>query len=176
MCPDLEILSTYYDDEIPETHRKEIEIHVSSCQKCQKILKEFENISGFMEQVPEPDFTASAGNVWDRISDSLEKDDVRQDFWHRKVWFSFPAAAAVAAAFIAVFSISVLSYYIGRNSTSAPVVSQELNLTDAKDYSQSVEQLFEDDTLDFVIPASDSFVHAGEPLLIREVDFKARRY
>ena len=177
MCPDLEILSAYYDDELEESQKQIVKKHVDSCPHCQKKLEEFELISdAILDGEEEPDFQMSQVRSWNKIMDvidSKEQSALKANFWQRRFQISFPAAAALVAAFIAILSFSVVTFYMGKHTTSSPA-SPQLNMTDASGAVVNDDDLFDNNAIEFDIPAAiNNFVHAGEPLLIKEVDFRA---
>ena len=163
MCPDVEILSSFYDDELDESQREIVKTHVDSCPHCQKKMAELGLISEAINAEEEPDFQMAKVNTWNNIMDIIDHEEQkisRVNFWQRRFQISFPTAAALVAAFIVVLSLSVVSFYMGKHTTSSPT-TPELNMTDASD-------------IEFDIPAINNFIHAGEPLLIKEVDFMNR--
>lgn len=174
MCPDLEILSSFYDDELEDSQKQIVKAHVDSCPHCQKKMAELELISDAIQAEEEPDFQMAQVNTWNRIMDIVDKKEeksARINFWQRRFQISFPAAAALVAAFIAILSMSVISFYMGKHTTSSPA-SPELNMTDASDTLFGDDNLFDGNAIEFDIPAINTFIHAGEPLLIKEVDFR----
>ena len=116
-------------------------------------------------------------NTWNNIMNIIDREEQKApkvNFWQRRFQISFPAAAALMAAFIAVLSFSVITFYMGKHTTSSPA-SPELNMTDASDtLFNDDDNIFDSSAIEFDIPATISnFVHAGEPLLIKEVDFRS---
>ena len=55
MCPNKDILSAYFDDEIEGAQRKSIEEHVSVCTLCQETLAGFSSLRASLRDDPEPD-------------------------------------------------------------------------------------------------------------------------
>ena len=163
MCPDVEILSSFYDDELEDSQKQFVKTHVDSCPHCQKKMAELGLISDAINAEEEPDFKMAQVNTWNKLMDIIDQEEKKApkvNFWQRRFQISFPAAAALVAAFIVVLSLSVVSFYMGKHTTSSPA-TPELNMTDASD-------------IEFDIPAINNFIHAGEPLLIKEVDFMNR--
>ena len=178
MCPDVEILSSFYDDELESSQKQIVKAHVDSCPHCQKKMTELELISAAINSEEEPDFQMAQVNTWNNIMDIIDRKEQevpKVNFWQRRFQVSFPAAAALVAAFIVVLSLSVVSFYMGRQTTSSPA-SPQLNITDASDMLFSDDNLFDNSAIEFDIPAINTFIHAGEPLLIREVDFMNRNW
>jgi len=121
MCPDVEILSSFYDGELEDSQREVVKTHVESCPHCQKKLAELELISGAINAEEEPDFQMAQVNTWNNLMDIIDREEhkvPKVNFWQRRFQISFPAAAALVAAFIVVLSLSVVSFYMGRSSES----------------------------------------------------------
>ena len=176
MCPDVEILSSFYDDELDESQREIVKTHVDSCPHCQKKMAELGLISEAINAEEEPDFQMAKVNTWNNIMDIIDREEQKLpkvNFWQRRFQISFPAAAALVAAFIVVLSLSVVSFYMGKHTTSSPT-TPELNMTDASDTMFNDDNLFDNSAIEFDIPAINNIIHAGEPLLIKEVDFMNR--
>ena len=176
MCPDVEILSSFYDDELEDSQKQFVKTHVDSCPHCQKKIAELELISRTINAEEEPDFKMAQVNTWNKLMDIIDQEEKKApkvNFWQRRFQISFPAAAALVAAFIAVLSFSVITFYMGKHTTSSPT-TPELNMTDASDALLNDDNLFDNSAIEFNIPAINTFIHAGEPLLIKEVDFMNR--
>ncbi len=178
MCPELDILSTYYDDEIEASLKTEIKKHVDSCPACQEQLARFHKISDMLSSEEEPDFDAAQTLVWDRIMDAVDEESSVSEpiraagFWQRKIQLSVPAAAAIAAAFIAAFSVGMYSF-LSRSAVPS-TMNPEISITDASGVVDDDSSLFNDKAIEFNIPVANKYINAGEPLLIREVDFRSR--
>ena len=176
MCPDVEILSAYYDDELEDSQRQIVKTHVDSCPHCQKKMAAMRLVSVAIHAEEEPDFKMAQVNTWNRIMDKIaqyEKKAPKINFWQRRFQISFPAAAAVLAVFILALSLGVVGFYMGKHTTSSPA-SPEINMTDASDTILNDDNIFDNSPIEFDIPAINTFIHAGEPLLIKEVDFNNR--
>ena len=179
MCPELEILSAYYDDELEDSQREIVKKHVDSCSHCQNRLQEFDLVSSSLlgDVDEEPDFQMSQVRSWNKIMDVIDQKKFKAskvNFWQRRFQISFPAAAALVAAFIAVLSFSVVTFYMGKHATSSPA-TPEINMTDASDTIFNDDDLFESNAIELDIPATiNNFVNIGEPLLIKEVDFRSK--
>ncbi|MBR0319091.1 MAG: zf-HC2 domain-containing protein [Spirochaetia bacterium] len=174
MCPDVEILSSYYDDELEDSQKQLVKTHVDSCPHCQKKMAELGLISASIHAEEEPDFQMAQMNTWNKIMDIVDQKEhklPKVNFWQRRFQISFPAAAALVAAFVAVLSFSVITFYMGKHTTSSPS-SPELNMTDAS--GAMMDDMFDDNAIKFDIPAINTIINAEEPLLIREVDFMNR--
>lgn len=176
MCPDVEILSAYYDDELEDSQREIVKNHVDSCPHCKKTLDEFKLISASIHAEEEPDFQMSEVRVWNKLMDRIGQNEYKApkvNFWQRRFQISFPAAAALVAAFIAILSMSVVSFYLGKHTTSSPA-SPELNMT-YNDAQLNDDDFFDGNAIEFNIPDSiNTIVNAGGPVMMKAVDFDAR--
>ena len=125
-------------------------------------------ISSTIKAEEEPDFKMAQVNTWNKIMNIIDKEEEKApkvNFWQRRFQISFPAAAALVAAFIAVLSFSVITFYMGKHTTSSPT-NPELNMSYISD------QLFSDDNaIQFDIPAVNTIINAEEPILITEIDY-----
>lgn len=169
MCPEQEIVSAYYDDEIKARRRDVVKNHIAGCPECRKVLDSYGTLTDILHKEEEPDFAAAKDRVWAKIGRSIDEKKSAADFWHRKISLSLPAASAFAAIFIVLFFMSFLGYFIGKNSAYS---SPELDITDASDHGKNIKTIFDESVINLDIPFSGSFISGEEPFLIREVDFK----
>ena len=73
MCPDVEILSSFYDGELEDSQREVVKTHVESCPHCQKKLAELELISNTINAEEEPDFQMAQVNTWNNLMDIIDR-------------------------------------------------------------------------------------------------------
>ena len=169
MCPDLEILSEYFDGELEESQRQIVKKHVDSCPHCQKRLEEYKLISEALIEEEEPDFEMSQVRSWNRLMDIIDKEEYKVpkvNFWQRRFQISFPAAAALVAAFIAILSMSVVSFYLGRQTNASPA-TPEINMTLNDDS-------FGGKAIEFSIPEVTTFSGISEPGFMKAVEYNEK--
>ena len=91
MCPDVEILSSFYDDELDESQREIVKTHVDSCPHCQKKMAELGLISEAINAEEEPDFQMAKVNTWNNIMDIIDREEQKLpkvNFWQRRFQIS----------------------------------------------------------------------------------------
>jgi hypothetical protein len=127
MCPDRQILSVYFDGELPERFRPVVEEHLDSCERCGKILASFAALKtklssdGQAENAAsscDEDFAAAAmERVWAKLSMETEGFPRRQAegrrFPQRRLWqkrVSVPLPFAAVAGLLVVFAAGILVY------------------------------------------------------------------
>lgn len=98
MCPDYEILSAFYDDEIEGPWKEKIEEHINSCKHCQKTIKGFNQVSCLLKQVPLPDFEEHKRITKEGV---LLHSRKIIPFYKRHLDLPLPAAAACLLLFLA---------------------------------------------------------------------------
>jgi hypothetical protein len=138
MCPDKQILSVYFDGELPERFRRTLEDHLASCEQCGKTLASFRALSAKLfsgesagagaedgrSAYGDGEIIASAKErVWAKLA--LEEKcspkrlfgqggggrDAGRLFPGRGLWrkrVSVPLPFAAAAGFLLVFAATVL--------------------------------------------------------------------
>jgi hypothetical protein len=100
-CPEVkELLSAYYDDELPSNQRIAVAEHLAGCGECARELEGFRRLSALAEGLTQPE---SPAHIWQQLDRQL---DVESRTAHERPTFRQPAArlglAAAAAILIAV--------------------------------------------------------------------------
>lgn len=145
-----DLLSPYYDGELDEASRREVEQHLLTCDWCRAALADFEKLSELANELPAIDPPKA---IWSELSGHLQRDQtepaktatVDSDTRHAETisfpWFRRipPRALAAAAALLIIASFAVgyslLSHddheLIRREITW---LAENLNREDAADY------------------------------------------
>ncbi|GHV77642.1 hypothetical protein AGMMS49942_24630 [Spirochaetia bacterium] len=174
MCPDPQMLSLYYDGELPSPWKEKLEAHIVDCSPCRRRLEQFRLLSGIMGDV-----TAVSGDkerVWRGLNSPAGITPLR--VWRRAVPVPLPLVIA-AAALILVFSV----FFIRTPKAASPADSALAALTysaletmaPVSDLSGVLQYLGDDDSPDIVIirlPESRRFMSSGEPAIIRAADYR----
>ncbi|MDR1903185.1 MAG: zf-HC2 domain-containing protein [Treponema sp.] len=127
MCPDRQILSVYFDGELPSPWREKMEAHLASCAACTAILKQYDLCSTMLKKgedspfksyptgnIPakttgEGEFLSSAfkdnmelarERIWRKLPPPRGIGRPDRAIWQRKVSLPLPAAAAAAVLFL----------------------------------------------------------------------------
>jgi hypothetical protein len=123
-CPESQMLSVYFDGEMPSPWKEKLEAHVSGCPDCRKRLETYRVISQTPTDVP----AEASERVWQRLAESAASGDGvaegnldpvgsrcvitdngqpslpeirRRPIWRRRLSVPLPAIAAAAVLVIA---------------------------------------------------------------------------
>jgi hypothetical protein len=179
-CPDSQMLSVYFDGEIPSPWKEKLEAHVSGCPDCRKRLETYRLISDTPADVP-----AEAGErVWQRLgfSEGAANEQPspamrRRPIWRRRLSVPLPAVAAAAVL------VLVFAFVLFRNTPAreAPVMSfaseEDLDIPEIfpdLDMAGVLQYLNDRDSGEVLIirlPESRNFNNYSEPAIIRAADY-----
>ena len=202
MCPDQEILSLYFDGELPSPWKEKMDSHLVSCKKCQSRLLQYRKLRGVLEEDRFEVSEELQNRVWDKVTsgvpagmpagipgekpaglDNLTRTRKRRHvFWNRTVSLPFPAAAAAAAAFIIVAFLVIQGIGVSSGTTQAPGIAAGIStdvqgIIPVSDMNSVLQYLSAEDMADYVIirlPETRSFSSSGEPTLLRSADYSRR--
>ncbi|MFP3089111.1 zf-HC2 domain-containing protein [Treponema sp. TIM-1] len=184
MCPNRQILSVYYDKELPSPWREKMEAHLALCPECRKRLEQYRSFF-----FPSAGGEASAVNsrteeaktrVWQNLAVPEEKPvevKFRQNLWRRSIVIPLPLAAAMAALLAVAFTLVLLNrptpMMVPQEITAANGIGLDLQgITPVSDIRGVLQYLSdEDDIVILRLPESKSFMSYGEPLYIRAEDY-----
>jgi anti-sigma factor RsiW len=190
MCPDRQILSVYLDNELPSPWKEKMEVHISSCAECRKILNRYQALSILSHS--EEDFSVSnidaaldrtqeqaKDRVWEQLSvlNFGEKKIVSHN-WNRS--FSLPVPFAVAAALVIAFTAAFIGNTLSRPVQNLNTVAalDAQNVIPSADLARIIQYLdAQEDASSMMIinlPETEDFASSGEPALIRAADYSRR--
>jgi anti-sigma factor RsiW len=186
MCPDRQILSLYFDGELPSPWKEKMETHLEGCAECRARLEKYRGVSLASGAAGEDEISAAKDRVWSRLTAPLPVKPVEQGgffregegFWNRSVTLPLPAAAAVFII-IAFFVILALKSQGAVRIADTPPMASAIDMdvqgiVPVSDMSGVLKYLSSQDTPEFVIiqlPESRSFSSLGEPALLKAADY-----
>jgi hypothetical protein len=187
MCPDPEILSVYFDGELPAPWKEEMARHLESCPDCRRRYDRYQRSLAFLfndgKTFPAP---AVQERVWQKVrtltfdwappSQTPKKQGL--PIWKRRVSIPLPLAAAALAVLALTF------FFNQRGAAPRPAV----NTAADRGVSESgpialdlpVPAFFNDlssladesaDQVILQLPDSSRFSSYGEPALIKAADY-----
>ena len=179
MCPDDELLSAYYDNELEPETAASVEASLTDDPEWRDRLEEIRAASHALKAQPEPDFEAAQQRVWEQLRSA--RHEVREpDVFRKRV--SLPMPLAAAAAFI-LLGAGVLITYLAITSgvvqmptqASRPAVDREITvrLEDPDEVGALLQALNAREQVRQVtieMPENARFAYQGEARLIRAVD------
>ncbi|HUX22306.1 MAG TPA: hypothetical protein VMW69_13775 [Spirochaetia bacterium] len=179
MCPDTELLSAYYDEELDRFWEARVSEHVSGCTSCQAKLAQFAEIRTSLESIDNREMEASMTRSWQVIQNARRTKTV--SLWNRRISVPIPILAAAAAVLVGVFGLGVFFNLSGGTprqthpqvavqpqTEMSPVDFQVNNLADLLNYLNS-KDLGTNVTIQ--LPKGVDQLSVGKPQLIRAADF-----
>jgi anti-sigma factor RsiW len=111
-----EWLAAYYDGELSETRRQQVEEHLSDCPACQAELAELRKLSKLLLEVPAPERVLSPQRFQTQVKLRLPPA-VSQPGWQRALkagWQLAPLCAVFVWVFMqAVSAVAILATFAG---------------------------------------------------------------
>jgi hypothetical protein len=179
-CPDHQLLSVYFDGELPSPWKEKLESHVTGCPSCTERLAEFGRLRhSICAQPMDGHVMAAQDKVWQQLG--LDKGPARRSaritplagMWRRSVAIPVPAAAAAALLFVALALFLILR---PPSMDMTPAMAFEtpgiIPVSDMEDVLQYLGSRDSSEVLIIRLPESRSFDSYGEPAIIRAADYR----
>ncbi len=178
MCPDNELISAYYDNELDRQWSGGVQEHLERCEKCSSTVSDYQKIGRLLSTSAVP----GEDEIKNRMLGVIERRQnviSSQVFWKRHLNVSIPvilAAAALMIIFLTGMMLGLLPFGLHNpqvveeiEADTPDVYVQIINLEDASAYLLSDDSGF--DVL-ITIPSKETLSFSGEPQMIREADYK----
>lgn len=183
-CPDRQLLSVYFDGELPSPWKEKMESHIAACAQCAGHLQVYRDMSGGPFPQTDVDVMSARERIWQR----LERREtqmrsgpfmVNRTLWCRRVSVPIPAAAAAIVLFVALaFILMIRMTNITGEPDMALAAEAEIYTTPGiipgADMESVLQYLGSRDSGDMLIlrmPESRSFDTYGEPAIIKAADY-----
>ena len=190
-CPDRQLLSVYFDGELPSPWKEKMEAHAAGCSRCARQLQSYRDASLKPEwsktsvNKQAAAMNAAKERIWLKLESGIVENSAEQalpprrtqKLWRRRVSIPIPAAAAilviVTLAFLLVLRVSETAMppgmtFVSETDFDTPGIIPVTNMEDVLQY------LGDRDNSDFIIlrlPESRSFVNYGEPSIVKAADY-----
>jgi hypothetical protein len=184
MCPNRQILSVYYDGELPSPWKEKMETHLIQCAECRNRLEKYRSFSfssaGLEEAAHNPRVEEAKNRVWQNLAASGENRiqvRSRERLWRRSIVIPLPLAAAVAALMVAAFTLALVTrpapMTVPQDIIAVTGIGPDLQgISPVSDIRGVLQYLSnEDDIVILRLPESKSFVSYGEPMYVRAEDY-----
>jgi len=201
MCPDPQLISVFFDGELPSPWKEKMESHLAQCTHCASKLEKYTLLSRNNGDAPHTSAVTAAGNrVWEKLEEKTKNSSpgiyrpVFRPivFWNRRVSVPLPAAAAaVVLLVIALAALWTVQRRDHQTISNITVTSEEYSLWPAgidnfdspgmvpvTNLNEVLQYLGSRDSGDIVIlrlPETRSFFSSGEPAIIKAADYSRRR-
>ncbi len=188
LCPDRQLLSVYFDGEMPSPWKEKMESHIAGCPQCARRLEAYQRIS----HAPAEDvFAGEAEAVKERVWRKLEHrtgmaagstawpTTIRGGaVWRRYISVPLPAAAAAIILFVALTLVIALKI-TGATANSGMTLAAEtefdapdvIPVSDMEDVMQYLSSRDNGEIIILRLPESRNFVNYGEPAIIKAADY-----
>jgi anti-sigma factor RsiW len=181
MCPDSELLSAYFDHEVPSPWKEKLELHVSTCGACGARLGAYGKVRSAFSSSPEPDLLAHKAQVLEAVRSrySVRKfENPVAGLWRRSVEVPVPLMA-MAAVMIAVLAGAVMIGNASGSKGSPSLASLErtnaipvtVQFSDMKSVVQYLDSQGDKRDIMIVLPDASHFNVQGNPQLMKASDF-----
>jgi hypothetical protein len=193
-CPDRQLLSVYFDGELPSPWKEKMESHVAVCPRCARQMQIYQGFS-LASSAEDNALVTAKERVWQKLEQGADVESAvhavpdlpRAPTGNRAVWrrrISIPLPAAAAAAVL----MAVLSFLIGLRVTGAPgnpgmtvgmtFASEEEfempGIISASDMENMLQYFDSRDNSDIIIlrlPEIPGFESYGEPAMLTAADY-----
>ncbi|MDR2602206.1 MAG: zf-HC2 domain-containing protein [Spirochaetaceae bacterium] len=133
MCPDEQLISVYFDNELHSPWKEKMQAHLSSCPECAQKSENYSFFSNMIKNsVAENEINEAKDRVWAGLSAaiSLKTDFKREYFYKKPVWrrsVQIPVPFAAAAAVFVLILTSAFFYSLGGGGWSKEKAFSERN-------------------------------------------------
>ena len=173
MCPDLQIMSIYFDGELDSPWKEKYEKHLDDCPSCRKHLEAYrlsrQKLSGASRKL-EQSLEEAMERVWEKTNFTVKQ---KRRFWAGSITVPIPVAAAAGLVMaIALAAIAALRQPV---TVSEPQLAglEMQEMIPVSDMASFFQYLGDDNSADMVIIRlpDTTFKNAGEPRMIRAADY-----
>jgi hypothetical protein len=180
MCPDRQILSVYFDNELVSPWKEKLEEHLNGCPECGARLEAYKKNRELLPGVEKPALNAAKARIWREIAPFAEnrrKTAAPRGFWGASVTVPFPAAAAAGIVLVAAFAL-LLVFRPVNMPVSQLAGAGSMEVHSISDMSSLLEYLDSDNSADMVIITlpETTFTSYGEPRVLRAADYSRNNW
>jgi anti-sigma factor RsiW len=177
MCPDRQILSVYFDNELDSPWKKKLETHLKDCPHCRARLELYRDTrEAFVgDTARDAVVEAACGRILENletVGETRRRPGVFVKFWRGRITVPFPVAAAAGLVLAAAFAL--LLVLRPQDPPQMADMGMEVQTSPVTDMASLLEYLNGDNSPDMVIirlPETAMFRSAGEPRIIRASDY-----
>jgi anti-sigma factor RsiW len=187
VCPDHQILSVYFDNELDSPWKEKLEVHLAGCAECRSRLeaygqtRELLGVSSMVRAAVSPAdaaMEAARARVWEKLEPLTEirrGPSIVRGFWTGS--FRVPVPVAAAAGLVLVLAFGLLLGTRPQKSVVMPQmagVGMDIHASPVSaDMESILKYLNTDNSAEMVIIRlpETTFRSEGEPKMIRAVDY-----
>ena len=192
VCPDRQLLSVYFDGELPSPWKEKMESHIAACPACARRLEAYRRVS-LGKAAGDAGLESAREHVWQKLEAVVDRAVLDRQrtgadipsarprvapVWRRSVSIPLPAAAAVfvllvALAFLVVLRVTNTEEISGMTFASDAELDVPgiIPVADMEDVLQYLGSRDNGEIIILRLPESRSFVNYGEPAIIKAADY-----
>jgi len=182
LCPDRQLLSVYFDGEMPSPWKEKMESHIAVCPQCARRLEAYRRISPAAD---EGTVEAARERVWRKLEQRAGSAAYPAAawpaavpmVWRRRISIPLPAAAAIVL-FIALSALITLKITRPAENSGIPLAAETdfatpdiIPISDMEDVLQYLGNRDNGEIIIVRLPESRNFVNYGEPAIIKAADY-----
>ena len=191
-CPDRQLLSVYFDGELPSPWKEKMEAHIAACPACARRLDAYRRLS-LDKAAAAAGLEPARERVWQKLQAVTDRQRMGADaypaaakpriirrgaVWRRRVSIPLPAAAAAvilmaALAFLAVMRVTNTENVSGMTFASDAEIDAPgiIPVSDMEDVLQYLGSRDSGEIIILRLPESRNFVNYAEPSMVRAADY-----
>jgi anti-sigma factor RsiW len=158
MCPDKALLSVWYDGEVEEPWKGEIETHIAECDTCRALIEEFKETSRFLmhDEILVPRFKKK--EIYRRVMHQHRRDSILP-LWQK----SLPLSAAAAIG-VVLLGLSLII-----PSLSDSIVGSGLSSLASRKYEDLSDQ---EELVTIMLPPEQHLSYYGDSQLLKKTSYE----
>jgi hypothetical protein len=174
MCPDRQILSVYFDNELASPWKEKLEEHLSGCPECGVRLEAYKKTRTVLPGAGQSALRAAEDRIWEKIApleENHRETAAARRFWDGSVTVPFPLAAAAGIVLVAAFALLLVFRPV--NTPVSQFAGTGMEVQSIPDMNSLLEYLDSDNSGDMVIIRlpETTFTSYGEPRVLRAADY-----
>jgi anti-sigma factor RsiW len=176
MCPDRQILSVYFDNELYSPWKEKLEAHLKDCPQCRAALEDYGRAREAFLADTLPVQKAGA-RIWEQCGSldyrPLPAPRKRRGIWSRSLRIPVPAAAAGLVLVLAAALFIVLRPAPASEPQLATMGMDVQGMLPVSDMASLLQYLGGESSPDVIIInlPETTFRSAGEPTVLRTADY-----
>jgi anti-sigma factor RsiW len=179
MCPDRQILSVYFDNELASPWKEKLKEHVTGCPECAARLEAYKKTRKLLPGAEQSALRAVKERTWEKVAPLAEtrpKIAAARGFWGGSVTVPSPVAAAAGIVLIAAFALLLVFRSVNTPVSQLAGVGMEVHAI--SDMNSLLEYLDSDNSADMVIIRlpETTFTSYGEPRMLRAADYSRNNW
>lgn len=175
MCPNSNLLSAYFDGELPKKYEDQVTDHIAGCEAC---AREIKKISLLQQRLAEGAYISKQMQerktaAWKNIERRLLSRS-KSPIIYRYVRLPLPAAAVLLVLF--VVSGMGVAYLSMQNSYNSDAIAEIPDFTSMEELIGYLESNQHTQTMEMKLPEDPVFLFMSGPTLIPESDYKEAKW